>query len=121
MGDAKDAKKVKFPDIMRKPACEVESDIPGLSGYMFQGPDGSQLILWECEERVEVQPHKHDFDEYCLVVEGACEETIEGETMRLGKGDEIVIPAGKMHWAVMGPHYRAIDYFGDKRVSYKKT
>ena len=116
-----DKAKVKFPDIMRKPACEVESDIEGLRGYMFEGQDGSQVILWECDEQVEVKPHKHDYDEYCLVVEGSCEETIEGETTRLKKGDEIVIPAGKTHWAVMGPNYRAIDYFASRRISYKKS
>ena len=117
----RDSPKARFPDIMRKPACEVDSDIEGLHGYMFEGPDGSQLILWECDERVEVKPHKHEFDEYCLVVEGTCAETIEGETSVLRKGDEIVIPAGKTHWAVMGPNYRAIDYFGNRRVSYRRT
>jgi quercetin dioxygenase-like cupin family protein len=110
---------VEFPDIIRKPEFEVESPWEGLRGYMFEGRDGSQVIFWECDIEIEVPSHKHDFDEYCLVVEGTCKETVEGKTTILNKGDECVIPAGKLHWATMGPNYRAIDYFGAPRCKYK--
>ena len=111
--------KVKFPDIIRKPELEVESPWEGLRGYMFEGCDGSQVIFWECDIEIEVPAHKHDFDEYCVVLEGTCKETTEGQTDILNKGDECVIPAGKLHWAIMGPNYRAIDYFGSSRCRYK--
>ena len=111
--------KVKFPDVIRKPELEVESEWEGLRGFMFEGPDGSQVIFWECGAEIKVEPHKHNFDEYCLVIEGVCKETIEGETKILNKGDECVIPAGKLHGATMGPNYRAIDFFGGPRGKYK--
>ena len=111
--------RVQFPEIIRDPALEVNSDIEGLRGYMFEAPNGSQIVFWECDNKIEVKSHKHDFDEYCLVVEGRCIETLEGKTTILNKGDEIVIPAGRIHWAVTGPNYRAIDYFGGKRFKYK--
>jgi len=111
--------KVKFPDIIRRPELEVECEWEGLRGYMFEGRDGSQIVLWECDNEVKAEPHRHEFDEYCLVVEGQCIETIEGKTQILKKGDECVIPAGKEHWAVMGPKYRAIDFFGGPRCKYK--
>lgn len=112
---------VKFPDVIRRPGLEVESGWEGLRGYMFEGRDGSQVIFWECDPEVKAEPHKHNYDEYCLVVEGVCKETIEGETTILNKGDECVIPAGKLHWATMGPHYRAIDVFGGPRCKYKNA
>jgi quercetin dioxygenase-like cupin family protein len=111
---------VKFPEELRKPAFEVASDIEGLRGYMFQAPDGSQVVLWECDANQEVKPHKHDFDEYCLVVEGSCEEVVEGRATILEKGDEMVIPAGKTHWATIRAGYRAIDFFGGHRLDYKR-
>ena len=111
--------KVKFPDIIRKSELEVESPVEGIRGYMFEGQDGSQIVFWECDDEVKFSPHKHDFDEYCLVVEGICQETIEGKTTVLRTGEEIVIPAGKLHWATLGPNYRAIDFFGAQRLKYK--
>jgi len=111
--------RVKFPDIIRKSKLEVESLWEGVRGYMFEGRDGSQVIFWECDSEVKVRPHKHSFDEYCLVIEGTTKEIVEGEAKILNKGDECVIPAGKLHWSIMGPNYRAIDYFGGPRCRYK--
>ncbi len=116
----KEKAKVKFPNIIRRPELEVKSEWKGVRGYMFQGPDGSQVVFWECDIETKVEPHKHDFNEYCLVVEGVCKETIEGETKVLNKGDECIIPTGKLHWATMGSNYRAIDFFGGPRFEYKK-
>lgn len=113
--------KPRFPDVIRRPELAVESGWEGLTGFMFQGRDGSQVIFWECDEEIKAPPHTHDYGEYCLVVEGVCKETVEGITTVLRKGDEMVIPAGKEHWATMGPHYRAIDVFGGPRCKYKKT
>ncbi len=115
----REERKVKFPDVVTKSELEVESGIEGLRGYMFQGCDGSQVVFWECDAETKAEPHKHNYAEYCLVVEGVCKETIEGKTTILGKGGECVIPAGKVHWATMGPNYRAIDFFGGPRCKYK--
>ena len=112
---------VHFPSIIGRTSVEIESDIEGFRGYMFEAPDGGQVVFWECEKEVKVKPHRHDYDEYCLVVDGICEETVEGKTTILKKGDEIVIPAGKSHWANIRPNYRAIDYFGGPRFKYKKN
>ena len=110
----------KFPEFIRNPEFEVESDWEGFRGYMFQAPNGSQVVFWECDIEIKAPPHKHDYNEYCLVIEGTCKETIEGETQVLNPGDECVIPAGKSHWATMGPKYRAIDVFEGPRCKYKK-
>jgi len=115
----KEKSEARFPDIIRKPELEVESGWEGLKGYMFEGRDGSQVIFWECDSEIKVPPHTHNYDEYCLVIRGVCRETVEGKTTVLQRGDEMVIPAGKKHWATMGPNYRAIDFFGGPRCKYK--
>ena len=114
-------KKVQFPAAIRKAALAVESDIEGFRGYLFQGADGSQAVFWESDVEAAVKPDSHDFDEYCLVVEGSCEETIDGQLRVLRAGDEIFIPAGTVHSARVLPGYRAIDYFGGPRVHYKQA
>ncbi len=115
---AKDRK--HFPASLRAADLEVSDEIAKMVGWLFKGQDHSQVVFWECDVEMDVKPHSHEYDEYCLVVEGACTEFVDGEKFVLRKGDEIVIPAGKTHWAHMTPPYRSIDYFGGKRFEYRK-
>ncbi len=106
-----------FPAPIRTRRLRVPP-MQGMEGFLFLGRDGSQVVFWECAAEVEVGPHSHDFDEYCLVVEGICAETVDGVEHVLRKGDEILIPAGKVHSARISPPYRAIDFFGGNRFPY---
>ncbi len=108
-----------FPDSLRARDLVVSDEIAQMAGYLFKGQNDSQIVFWECDKEMDVKPHSHDYDEYCLVVEGECREFVEGVEHVLRKGDEIMIPAGKKHWAHMTPPYRAIDYFGGKRFEYR--
>ena len=108
-----------FPDPVRARELETGARFEGMEGFLFTGQNGSQVVFWECTTETEVQPHSHDFDEYCLVVEGVCTEIIDGKVHVLRKGDEILIPAGKVHSARISPPYRAIDFFGGNRFQYK--
>ena len=110
---------VQFPDFVRKSELEVESP-DGLRGFMFEGRNGSQVIFWECDAHLEIPPHTHDFDEYIVVIEGNCKEIVEGKINLLNKGDECLVPRGKLHGAIMEPNYRGIEYFGSTRFGYKK-
>ena len=104
-----------FPDAMRRLVGEVEPRIEGMHGYLFEAPNGSQAVFWECSSEASVPPHKHDYDEYCVVVEGECEEYLEGRAVMLRKGDELHIPAGTVHWATIKPPYRSVDFFAGPR------
>ena len=42
-------------------------------------------------------PHRHDFEELFSVLEGEIEATFRGETLKLGPGDTINIPANAPH------------------------
>lgn len=111
--------KVKFFDFIRNEACEVASDIPGMRGFLYTGANGAQVVFWESDDGTVSPEHSHDYDEYCLVVEGTCEETIAGTKHVLKPGQEILIPAGQPHSAVLSKGYRAIDVFGGPRVRLK--
>lgn len=108
-----------FPDPIRARELEVRVRFEGMEGFLFAGQNGTQVVFWECTTETEVHAHSHDFDEYCIVVEGVCRETIDGKELVLKKGDEILIPAGKVHAARISPPYRAIDFFGGTRFEYK--
>lgn len=107
-----------FPGPIRTRELQVGPRMEGMEGSLFLGQNGSQIVFWECTTETEVGAHSHDFDEYCVVVEGVCAEIIDGVEHILKKGDEILIPAGKVHSARITPPYRAIDFFGGSRFRY---
>lgn len=110
----------RFPSSISARELQVEARLEGMQGSLFLGQDGSQVVFWECASEAEVAPHSHDFDEYCVVVEGVCTEIVDGTEYVLRKGDEILIPAGKIHSARISPPYRAIDFFGGSRFRYER-
>ena len=40
---------------------------------------------------------EHDVDELVLLIEGTCQIEMNGRTLRLADGDELLIPAGTRH------------------------
>ena len=108
-----------FPEFMKRAANAVKIDdtTSGMEGYVFDGSDGSQMVLWECPNGGESEMHIHDFDEYALVVQGTCISTIGGTRVVLNPGDECLIPAGVPHDGEYSANYRAIDAFAAQRVT----
>jgi len=108
----------QFPEFMRRPANAVKqtSQAGGLEGYVFDGADGSQVVIWQCAQGGRSEMDTHDFDEYAIVAQGTFAGTIGGRAITLGPGDEYFIPAGVPHDGEYSAGYRAIDAFGGKRV-----
>ena len=104
----------KFPEFMRKSCNAVK--VGNLEGYVFDGADGSQMVLWYTKKGGRSAMHTHDYDEYALVVQGTFIGTIGGKKVKMKSGDECFIPAGAPHDGVYSANYRAIDAFGGKRV-----
>ena len=111
----------KFPQFMCSPSNSVVASqhAGGMEGYVFDGADGAQLVLWQCAEGGHSPMHTHDYDEYAIVVQGHFGGTIGGERVELGPGEECFIPAGVPHDGTYSANYRAIDAFGGKRVERK--
>lgn len=107
----------KFPEFIMQPLNRVaNSPDPALQGVVFEGADGTQGVLGECEKGGESHEHSHDFWEYCVVVEGSFDGLIGGKPVHCEAGAECVIPPGVKHSGRYSAGYRAIDAFGGRRV-----
>ena len=108
----------EFPKFMRQSCNAVRNKEQdgGMEGYVFDGADGSQIVIWQFPTGRKSEIHIHDYDEYAIVVHGTFTGTIGGNHVILGPGDECVIPAGVSHGGVCSANYRAIDAFGGRRV-----
>ena len=110
-----------FPGFMRAEANEALSDDKSgdMRGYVYNGGDGSQIVLWDCPNGGVSARHVHDFDEYAIVVSGTYTGYSGDEKVVLNPGDECFIPAGVWHGGSYSTNYRAIDGFACKRVTKK--
>jgi gluconolactonase len=64
-------------------------------------------------------PHRHRQEQIMIVLEGYCDEIIEGKLYRVKKGDVIILPPNVEHGAYIGDEdCHAIDIFGDVRGDY---
>lgn len=108
-----------FPEFMKHPYNKVWSKTPfreGVEGYVFDGADGGQMIIWTCELDGTSPEHAHDFDEYLVVVQGKYILVIAGEKIPLGVGQEYFIPKGTRHAGEYLGGTRTIHAFGGRRV-----
>ena len=111
-----------FPQFMRNPenAVEASHQAGGMEGYVYDGIDGSQLVVWHCPDGGESPMHTHDYDEYAIVIQGTFTGTVDGKPIAMGPGDECFIAAGTPHDGTYSHNYRAIDAFGGRRVKRAK-
>jgi quercetin dioxygenase-like cupin family protein len=109
-----------FPGFMKNRLNLVPAEAQNtedIEGYYFEGKDGSQMAYWTCYADRESKKHKHDFDEYTVVVAGrytACFE--DGREIVLQPGDELFVPAGTLQWGRSIAGTRTIHAFGGRRI-----
>jgi quercetin dioxygenase-like cupin family protein len=109
-----------FPAFMKHPANRIATAAqatPGVEGYVFDGADGSQMVLWCCPVTAASAPHVHDFDEYMAVLEGCYTLIIGGERIPIKAGEEYVIPRGVPHEGEVLAGTRTIHAFGGHRAN----
>lgn len=64
-------------------------------------------------------PHHHVQEQIMIVLDGYCDEIIEGKIYRVTKGDVIILPSNVEHGAYIGDEdCYAIDVFGAPRSDY---
>ena len=64
-------------------------------------------------------PHSHPQEQIMIVLEGYCDEIIEGKLYRVQKGDVIILPPHVVHGAyIRDVDVYAIDIFGSPRGDY---
>ena len=57
----------EFPEFMKNPANKIASEnqyTPNISGYVFDGADGSQMAFWTNPDGGKSAEHVHDYGEY---------------------------------------------------------
>jgi quercetin dioxygenase-like cupin family protein len=111
----------EYPEFMRMPANAVAShqQSVGVEGFVFDGIDGSQVIIFQCAKNGVSKEHVHDFDEYFVVIQGEYTLGLEGKTIKLTAGQECFIPRGIPHDGAFIAGTRTINAFGGKRAGRK--
>ena len=64
-------------------------------------------------------PHRHRQEQIMIVLDGYCDEIIEGKLYRVQKGDVVILPSNVEHGAyIRDVDVHVIDVFGDVRGDY---
>lgn len=101
-----------------------QSDLPEVE--LVKGSN-SRLILGEqamisilkMEAHSYFAPHRHKQEQIMIVLDGYCDEIIEGKLYRVKKGDVIILPSNVEHGAyIHDVDVHAIDVFGSVRSDY---
>jgi quercetin dioxygenase-like cupin family protein len=90
---------------------EVDSPLASLRGWMLQN-DRALAMFYEIPDGVEVPEHEHGA-QWGVVIEGAVDFTIDGETRTYRRGDAYYVPDGVPHAATIHPGFVGIDVFAD--------
>jgi len=64
--------------------------------------DGFESFLWIDPPDADYSPHAHDHDESLWVIDGEITFGAEGQELRLGPGDRLMLPKGTIHTARAG-------------------
>ncbi|MCW5889552.1 MAG: cupin domain-containing protein [bacterium] len=65
--------------------------------------EGFRVWGWTDGPGASYAPHSHDHDESLWVVAGEITFGAEGQSLRLGPGDRLMLPCGTVHTALAGP------------------
>ena len=69
---------------------------PGTRGRVLQ-TDNATMIVFDLDPRIVIESHKHDVEQFGVVVRGSLAMVIAGEQRILTAGDTYRIPAGAAH------------------------
>lgn len=109
----------EFPAFMKSARNRVDAgqqNTAGIEGYYFVGNDGCQMAIWTMHSDQVSKKHKHEFDEYMVVVSGLYTVHLNGQSLVLHPGDELLIPKGTEQWGEGIAGTRTIHAFGGKRI-----
>jgi mannose-6-phosphate isomerase-like protein (cupin superfamily) len=109
----------EFPEFMKNPANKIAAETQytsGITGYVFDGVDGSQMAFWTNPGGGKSAEHVHEYDEYFVVVQGRYILILDGKRIPLNVGDEYFIPKGTVHGGESTLGTRTIHAFGGKRA-----
>ena len=111
----------EFPQFMRNPINAVASHQKsiGAEGFIYDGADGSQVLIFQCATDGISKEHVHNFDEYFVVIQGEYTLGMQGRRIKLTAGQEYYIPKGVPHDGAFTAGTRTLNAFGGKRAERK--
>ena len=100
-----------FPEQIRN---LPQADIPlsGIKAYLSQS-ENHQIVFMEFTEDVELPEHSHEA-QWCVILEGKIDLTIDGVKRTYSKGDRVFIPKGAKHSGKIYAGYADITFFNQK-------
>ena len=111
----------EFPEFMKNPinAAAAHQTSDGVEGFIYDGADGSQVVVFQCARSGVSKEHVHNFDEYFVVLQGEYTLGIAGRKISLKAGEEYYIARRIPHDGVFIAGTRTINVFGGKRATKK--
>ena len=93
---------------------------PGQYDYVASSPAGGQFVVVQVDGVCDVEEHVHEYDEFCLVLQGRITTWI-GDTEYVSEpGDFLYEPANISHRARIEGPYVAIDFFAGPRFAVEE-
>jgi quercetin dioxygenase-like cupin family protein len=103
---------IHYPDL---PPVEL---VKGSNSRLIAG-EQSMISFLTMDAHSYFAPHHHTQEQIMNVLEGSCDEIIEGKLYHVSKGDVIVLPPNIVHGAYIGDQdIHVIDVFGEVRSDY---
>jgi len=103
---------IHYPDL---PPVEL---VKGSNSRLVVG-EQSMVSFLKMDAHSYFAPHQHKQEQIMVVLDGSCDEIIDGKIYRVKKGDVIVLPPNIVHGAYIGDQdVQVIDIFGEVRGDY---
>ena len=103
---------IHYPDL---PPVEL---VKGSNSRLVAG-EQSMISFLKMDAHSYFAPHRHKQEQIMIVLDGSCDEIIEGKLYKVKKGDVIILPPNIEHGAYIGDQdVQVIDVFGEVRSDY---
>ena len=104
--------------VIRQTDLPMVELVPGSNSRLVAG-EQSMISFLKMDKHSYFAPHRHHQEQIMIVLEGYCDEIIEGKLYRVQKGDVIVLPSNIEHGAyIYDEDVHVIDVFGEVRADY---
>lgn len=103
---------IHYPDL---PTTEL---VKGSNSRLIAG-EQSMISFLKMDAHSYFAPHHHSQEQIMIVLDGSCDEIIEGKIYNVKKGDVVILPPNIVHGAYIGDQdVQVIDVFGEVRSDY---
>ena len=104
--------------VIHEPDLPPVELVKGSNSRLITG-EQSMISFLKMDAHSYFAPHRHRQEQIMIVLDGYCDEIIEGKLYRIKKGDVIILPSNIEHGAyIYDQDVQAIDVFGDVRGDY---